>query len=403
MKKTVEELITEVLQVLERRGNSQYGIDNYRYFWNSMARYFDSVGCHEFNLDVAQEYLASRDAEQYEKRYRSFMRRGILMLDSYQRFGIILNRYYATAHLLENKAYNELLNHYATHLAEFNYSASTIDNYLAHSATFLSYLEKSGLHDIMHMEAAHVLGYISTLQEYSTVTIKHTLGAVRLFLRYLYRNEYIPHDLSDKIGRVNQTEHHKLPSFWTKDEVFALLNAIDRNNPSEKRDYAMVLMVARLGIRSGDLKKLKFINLKWSSNTIEFVQSKTGVPISLPLLRDVGWAIIDYVESARPKIDSPFVFLTHNAPYGPLSEKNHLYKTIEKYMTRARLPIVQKRRNGMHSLRHSLATTLLQDNASLHMISDILGHTSSNSTAIYLQTDIERLRDCALSLGEDGE
>lgn len=158
------------------------------------------------------------------------------MLDSYQSSGTILNRYYSVAHLLENKTYNELLNNYASHLAEFNYSASTIDNYLAHSATFVSYLEKSGLNDIMHMEAAHVFGYISTLQEYSTVTFKHTLGAVHLhlFLRYLYRNEYIPHDFSTKIGRVNQTEHHKLPSFWTKDEVFALLNAIDRNNPSEK-------------------------------------------------------------------------------------------------------------------------------------------------------------------------
>jgi integrase/recombinase XerD len=403
MKKIIEELIAEVLQVLERRGDSQYCISNYRYFWNSMARYFASVGCYEFDFDIAQDYLVARGAESCQKRYRNFMKRGILMLDSYHRSGIILNRYYSVAHLLENKMHTELLNHYALQLAEFNYSASTIDNYLAHNTTFLSYLEKNGLNDIAQLEAAHIFGYIGTLQGYSTVTIKHTLGAIRLFLQYLYRNEYIPHELSTKVGSVKQTEHRKLPSFWTKDEVFALLNAIDRNNPSEKRDYAMVLMVARLGIRSGDLKKLKFENLKWSANTIEFVQSKTGVPISLPLLRDVGWAIIDYVENARPKVDSPYVFLTHLVPYGPLSERNHLYKTIEKYMLRAKLPIVKKRRNGMHSLRHSLATTLLKDNVSLHMISDILGHASSNSTAIYLQTDIDRLRDCALSLGEDGE
>ncbi len=128
MKKTVEELITEVLQALERRGNSQYGIDNYRYFWNSMARYFNSVGCREFDFDIAQEYLAARGAEHCQKGYRNLMKRGILMLDSYQRSGIILNRYYSVAHLLENKTYNELLNHYASHLTEFNYSASTIDN-----------------------------------------------------------------------------------------------------------------------------------------------------------------------------------------------------------------------------------------------------------------------------------
>lgn len=137
MKKTVEELITEVLQVLERRGNSQYCIDNYRYFWNSMARYFASVGCCEFDLDIAQEYLAARGVEHCTKRYRNFMKRGILMLDSYHRSGIILNRYYSVADLIDSKTYREFLNSYAIQLAEFNYSASTIDNYLAHSCSHL--------------------------------------------------------------------------------------------------------------------------------------------------------------------------------------------------------------------------------------------------------------------------
>jgi len=113
MKKIIEELIAEVLQVLERRGDSQYCISNYRYFWNSMARYFASVGCYEFDLDIAQDYLVARGAESCQKRYRNFMKRGILMLDSYHRSGIILNRYYSVAHLLENKMHTELLNHYA--------------------------------------------------------------------------------------------------------------------------------------------------------------------------------------------------------------------------------------------------------------------------------------------------
>lgn len=268
---------------------------------------------------------------------------------------------------------------------------------------FLQHLEMEDLYDISRLEAKHIFSYINTLEDYSAVSIKHMTSALRLFVRYLYQNGYIQHDLSNKIGSVRRCLSRKLPSYWTKDEVITLLNSIDKGNPSEKRDYAMILLVARLGLRSGDLKKLKFENLKWSSNTIELVQSKTGVPISLPLLRDVRWAIIDYVENARPQIDSPYVFLSHNAPYLPLSEQNHLYRTLEKYMQRAHLPIVGKRRSGMHSLRHSLATTLIEQNTSLHLISDVLGHTSSNSTAIYLQTDIERLRDCALSLGEDGE
>ncbi len=112
----------------------------------------------------------------------------------------------------------------------------------------------------------------------------------------------------------------------------------------------------------------------------------------------MGWAIIDYVQNARPNVDNPHVFLKHLPPYTELSERNHLYKTIEKYMIRAKLPISAKKRDGMHSLRHSLATTLMEENISLSDISGILSHASLDSTSVYLSVDINRLRHCALEV-----
>ena len=170
----------------------------------------------------------------------------------------------------------------------------------------------------------------------------------------------------------------------------------------------MILLVARLGLRSSDVKKLKFENLHWRENQIVIIQSKTGEPLTLPLLRDVGWAIIDYVQNARPQVDNPYLFLRHLPPYTELSERNHLFKTIEKYMIRAKLPISAKNRNGMHSLRHSLATTLMEESISLSDISGILGHASLDSTSVYLNVDINRLRDCSLEVsnlevGQDGK
>ena len=218
----------------------------------------------------------------------------------------------------------------------------------------------------------------------------------------MYFEGFIKEDLSQFIGTIRGTYHQKIPSFWTKNEVNQLLAAIDQNNPNEKRDYAMILLVARLGLRSSDVKKLKFENLHWKENQIVIIQSKTGEPLTLPLLRDVGWAIIDYVQNARPKVDNQHIFLRHLPPYTELSERNHLYKTIEKYMMRAKLPISAKKRNGMHSLRHSLATTLMEENVPLSDISGILGHTSVDSTSIYLNVDINRLRDCALEVNKLG-
>lgn len=245
---------------------------------------------------------------------------------------------------------------------------------------------------------SHIILIIETLSEFKRPTIKHHTGAVRLFLRYLYLENITKVDLSQYIGTIRGTYHQKIPSFWTKNEVNQLLAAIDQNNPNEKRDYAMILLVARLGLRSSDVKKLKFENLHWKENQIVIIQSKTGEPLTLPLLKDVGWAIIDYVQNARPKVDNPHIFLRHLPPYNELSERNHLYKTIEKYMMRAKLPISAKKRNGMHSLRHSLATTLMEENVPLSDISGILGHTSVDSTSIYLNVDINRLRDCALDV-----
>ncbi len=95
-----------------------------------------------------------------------------------------------------------------------------------------------------------------------------------------------------------------------------LLEAIDRGNPAGKRDYAMILLVARLGLRTIDLKRLKLENLKWQENRITLIQSKTSRELHLPLLQDVGWAIIDYLKHGRPKVDSSFVFLTASCAAG---------------------------------------------------------------------------------------
>jgi integrase len=159
----------------------------------------------------------------------------------------------------------------------------------------------------------------------------------------------------------------------------------------------MILLAARLGLRIIDIKHLKLDNLNWSDNRIELIQSKTSGMLSLPLLPDVGWAIIDYLQNGRPKVDCPYVFLRQIAPLEPFSDEDRLHQIVEKYMRLAKIPISPQKKRGMHSLRHMLASRLLEENTPLSVISDILGHVSSDSTAVYLKVDVERLRECALN------
>lgn len=401
MNKTIYELTNEVLTKLDALDYSKFTQDNFRYFWNGMIRYFESKNTHEFNLGIAMEYFEIRCAKrEFKKRTKSFIKRAILILEHYNQHGTIPLRCYTPVSKLDNPKFIELLNNYGQHLIDGEYSCRTVEGYLKNIVKFLQFMEQNEYYEVDKWSVEIMFEYISTLSQFQKSTIKHNTGAVRLFLKYLYLESITSENLSLFISSVRGTYHQKLPSFWTKNEVTQLLNAIDKNNSNEKRDYAMLLLVARLGLRSSDIKKLKFENLHWKDNQIVIIQSKTGEPLTLPLLRDVGWAIIDYVQNGRPKADNPYVFLKHVPPYTQLSEGNHLYSTVEKYMIRAKLPIAAKKRTGMHSLRHSLATTLLEENISLHEISDILGHTSTDSTAIYLNTNVERLRECAIDVSK---
>jgi site-specific recombinase XerD len=232
---------------------------------------------------------------------------------------------------------------------------------------------------------------------YSYKTVEFTLCGMRVFLRFLHSSGCLSEDLSGNVPCIKSRKQTRIPSLWAHEDLRKLLNTIDRGNPSGKRDYAMILLVARLGLRSIDVKNLKLSDIKWNENKIEFVQSKTHDPVSLPLLRDAGWAIIDYLKNGRPASDYPNVFLRHLAPVMPFSDEDHLHQIIVKYMRLAKLPVSGEKKVGMHSLRHTLATTLLENHSSLQEIADILGHQDIDSTAVYLKSSLTLLRECSLN------
>jgi integrase/recombinase XerD len=273
----------------------------------------------------------------------------------------------------------------------------TQNHYRDISEKFLSYLESQEIRHIPDIVSTNVTGYINTLLGYTYKTVELELCALRSFFCFLYTNEFHPQNLTVTIPAIKARKQNRIPSVWTPENVTKLLDVIDRGNPAGKRDFAMILLVARLGIRTIDLKHLKLDNLKWRENRIELIQSKTSENLTLPLLHDVGWAIIDYLKNGRPKVESPYVFLRHLAPLEPFSDEDRLHQIVVKYMRLAKIPMSPQKKKGMHSLRHTLASRLLEENTPLSVISDILGHVSSDSTAVYLKVSIDMLRECALN------
>jgi len=174
---------------------------------------------------------------------------------------------------------------------------------------------------------------------------------------------------------------------------------MDRADHRGKRDYAMILIASRLGLRSSDICQLKFSELDWKQNRILLKQKKTGAQIELPLLSDVGESIIDYLRYGRPQSELPFVFLKHVPPYDCVTGAAFI-NAIKAGMRRAGIKHEGSHKHGPHALRHSLATILLEQNTPLPVITGILGHKNPETTKIYLSIDLTSLRKCALNVPE---
>ena len=185
----------------------------------------------------------------------------------------------------------------------------------------------------------------------------------------------------------------------TDHEVTLLLQAVDRSTTVGKRDYAVLVLAARYGMRPGDIRQLTLDHIDWRGRQIAFPQAKTGRMLALPLLPEVQDALIDYLRAGRPLTAFRNVFVRHLAPFEPFAAKNNLSTVFREALRRAGLD-QRNGRKGLYLLRHTLASRLLHAGSSIKTIADVLGHAHLNSTLVYTKVDLTHLETVALSIEE---
>jgi site-specific recombinase XerD len=404
---TFDELTHRLENELHRLHYTEGSIAGYRRAWKHIASFLDNECLSGFSEEAGMRFLDAKygfsELERTGTLTQSLINqlRIVRMLGDFQQHGSILRRYFKQKILLNGKPFQQWLKRFETHCQERAYSGVTCNHYRKATDRFLAFVESQRVWQVEDIVARHVPDYVKTLLGYRYKSVELQLCGLRCFLRFLILQDVPAQPLLDAVPTVKARKQNRIPSVWTKENVEKLIQAIDRGNPAGKRDYAIILLAARLGIRTLDIKRLKLTDLNWADSRIELRVSKTGALVHLPLLPDIGWAIIEYLKNGRPKVESPYVFLRHLAPLEPFSDEHRLHQIIIKYMRIARIPISPNKKKGMHSLRHTLASRLLAENTPLPIISDILGHASTESTAVYLKVDIQQLRQCALdSAGE---
>lgn len=206
----------------------------------------------------------------------------------------------------------------------------------------------------------------------------------------------LPRDLSAAIPTVRLASNAKVPSAWEPELVERLLAAVDRSSPKGRRDYAILMLASRLGLRLGDIKRLTLDQLHWTTSTIEIVQNKTGEPLVLPLIEEVGAALIDYLRAGRPPVEHRHLFTNLTPPFSPICQNDRLHRVVAYWRELAGIKFKTPQRQGLHSLRHTLATRLLGAQTPFPVISAVLGHASPATTFIYAKADVETLRIAAI-------
>lgn len=265
-----------------------------------------------------------------------------------------------------------------------------------HLERFFSFLKKNQATEPNQISIKLIYKFLEYLSVFEKSTVNHTMRTVRYYLKYCHENGFSNQELFSKLPNVHYNRQSRLPSSYSSEEVNTLLESIDQGNPGGKRDYAIILLISRLGLRSSDVANLRFSNIDWENDVIHLFQKKTGTPLKLPLLEDVGEAIINYLKNARPKTESDHVFVMQKPPFTEF-KSSCVGSLVHNHLRRSGIRI-EGRKQGSHTLRHSLASRLLEHEISLPVISEILGHTNTETTMTYLRIDVPNLKKCALEV-----
>lgn len=275
------------------------------------------------------------------------------------------------------------------------HSESTIYSRNGRTRHFLIFLAGNGGTDASCITESSAHDHVPAKSSNHAKSVRAILTALRCFLRHLHLEGMTERDLSPSVPNPKPCYAPELPSTWTADEVSRLTDGIDRGNPTGKRDYAMLLMVARLGLRASDIKSTPVPDVGWSARTISITQHKTGVAPGLPLPGDIGWAVIDYLREGRPKAATcPQLFVRQVAPFDAFGATANLTNIL---IRRARGAGIRAPRDHktLHSLRHALAKRLPGQEVPTGDISRILGHVDRRTTSTCPRTGVDSPSACA--------
>lgn len=385
------ELSEKLLNEMYSDGYSPKSVDHHvRPIYNRLASYCEEHFDGMYSVDAGEAFIRMIQRKKQSKGQTDLNRNSIRRLDHALDGDFHWRPAKSRLKPYAASCYDAVVAGYEAYLIQ---TGKTINNTRRHIhliAGFLSHMESEGIITLPMIRAEHI--------HERFVAVNDKAGfrkTVKMFFRYACRYGLVENDNSCWIPAVPR--RRPVPSVYTKDEIERILGSIDRTASLGKRNYCIILMAAKLGIRSCDIAGLKLEDIRHREGLIRIMQQKTNIPVEYPILDEIAEALKDYLDNARPVSGLPYVFLAQPRPAPSALSTQGIYAIVSGAIARAGIDI-SSRRHGAHALRSSLASHLLADGKTYPEIQHVLGHGSPDAARHYIRVEAERLRECALEI-----
>lgn len=285
---------------------------------------------------------------------------------------------------------------YLDHI-DSNLAGSTVRSKRLYIEKFLTFLSDRGVNSFDDFDFSIVYAFINSLS-YASQTLSLIRFIIREFFNILHESNIIDFDGRTIFPVIFTNKRDRIISFYETEEIKKLIDALDPSADNYIMNKCMILLAAQMGLRSSDILKLKFSDIKWDRNLIEKTQVKTGYSVSVPMPENIKLLLIDYIKNYRPMNTSDYVFI--NKYTNDIYCDTELLAIVTRHFKKTDVAF-GNRKIGPHALRHSLASRLLKNNTPMPVITGVLGHKNLNTTRAYLNIDIEALRQMSLEINCD--
>lgn len=389
--KYCDELSERLIEEMLSDGYSPKSVDhNVRHIYDSLTKFCTERFGGEYSIEAGKAFMDITRARNMSKDQTVLYQNTVERLNHALKGDFHWRPSYQPFKPYASSCYDSIIARYETYLIQTGKTNTNVRHHIHSVARFFAHMESIGIVDISRIKAEHIH------ERFIAANDKPGFHkAMRMFFRYAYKYELIEDDISCWVPSV--TRHKPVPSVYTVEETEAILSSIDRNTCIGKRNYCIVLIAAKLGVRSCDIAGLNISDIHRTEGVIRLTQQKTDVPIEFPILPDIAAALDDYLSNARPDSCLPNVFLTKPRPDTTVLSTQGIYAVVSRAIKRSGID-ASSRRRGAHALRSSLASRLLNEGKNYSEVQQVLGQTSPDAARHYVRVEADRLRECALKV-----